>query len=367
MSVRASFRQIHSRPNQPEGLVAPDEHAFPEESHVSSLGRFSRCGATRRDNRLGRERCPRLRQAEAFPRRPAARTRARAQRRRCEVDRTGRLGQGHQGRDARRKASSRPGRSARTSTGRSRTTSWKKPFLLNAHFSRGIGTAFQLGGLPIVDGMVQFERNGDRIFLVAQRAHRRHRRRLGLSSRGRPTRSATRSLQAFKIESEKDSTVLIDMAPLFVSDFLDLTTRAQEHDDQGLPLRQGALGGHRRTRRSRRTSRSRRCSPSRRTTARTSTSTRCPTAASSRSRVHYSFSSCPRADVAAPRGRRASATSSTRVQGHEPRRQGRLLGPLRSTAGSSRRRIRRAALSEPKEPIVFYLDNTDPGRVEART
>jgi hypothetical protein len=32
-------------------------------------------------------------------------------------------------------------------------------------------------------------------------------------------------LQSLKIESEKDSTVLVDMAPLFVSDALDLTTR----------------------------------------------------------------------------------------------------------------------------------------------
>src|SRR5262245_64020718 len=41
-----------------------------------------------------------------------------------------------------------------------------KPFLMNASFSKGIGTAYTLGGLPIADGLVQFEREGDRIFMM---------------------------------------------------------------------------------------------------------------------------------------------------------------------------------------------------------
>ncbi|MGH7725395.1 MAG: zinc-dependent metalloprotease [Candidatus Eiseniibacteriota bacterium] len=101
----------------------------------------------------------------------------------------------------------------------------EKPFLLNAHFARGIGLAFQLGGLPIADGLAQFERYGDRIFLVmpnvritANSADSAYRRAVDLSIGGSV-------VQSFKIESEKDSTVLIDMAPLFASDILDLSTR----------------------------------------------------------------------------------------------------------------------------------------------
>ncbi|MEO6463193.1 MAG: zinc-dependent metalloprotease, partial [Candidatus Eisenbacteria bacterium] len=100
-----------------------------------------------------------------------------------------------------------------------------KPFLMNAHFSRGIGIAYTLGGLPIADGLVQFERQGDRIFLMAPTVRifsgspdSAYQRAVDLSFGSAP-------MQAFKIESEKDSVVLIDMAALFVSDVLDLSTR----------------------------------------------------------------------------------------------------------------------------------------------
>lgn len=100
-----------------------------------------------------------------------------------------------------------------------------KPFLFNAHFARGIGLAFQLGGLPIADGLAQFERYGDHVFLVmpnvritADGPDSAYKRAVDLSIGGSV-------VQSFKIESEKDSTVLIDVAPLFVSDVLDLSTR----------------------------------------------------------------------------------------------------------------------------------------------
>jgi hypothetical protein len=100
-----------------------------------------------------------------------------------------------------------------------------KPFLMNAHFAKGIGTAYTLGGLPIADGLVQFERHGDRVFLMAPTvrifsgsADSAYQRAVDLSFGSAP-------MQVFKIESEKDSIVLIDMATMFVSDVLDLSTR----------------------------------------------------------------------------------------------------------------------------------------------
>ena len=47
----------------------------------------------------------------------------------------------------------------------------KKPFLFNASYARGIGLGGELGGLPIADGMLQFERMGDHIFLIAPQTH----------------------------------------------------------------------------------------------------------------------------------------------------------------------------------------------------
>src|SRR5262249_6138322 len=42
----------------------------------------------------------------------------------------------------------------------------EKPFLYVVSLSRGIGSNSVLGGLPLDDRMLQFERHGDRIFLV---------------------------------------------------------------------------------------------------------------------------------------------------------------------------------------------------------
>ncbi len=101
----------------------------------------------------------------------------------------------------------------------------KKPFLFNASIARGIGLGNELGGLPIADGMLQFERLGDHIFLVAPQQ-----RIVSTGKDSSYTRAVNLSfgnsvLQSFKIESEKDSTVLVDMAPFFTSDALDLTQR----------------------------------------------------------------------------------------------------------------------------------------------
>src|SRR5262245_63870752 len=42
----------------------------------------------------------------------------------------------------------------------------EKPFLYVVSLARGIGSNFVLGGLPLDDRMLQFERHGDRVYLV---------------------------------------------------------------------------------------------------------------------------------------------------------------------------------------------------------
>jgi len=101
----------------------------------------------------------------------------------------------------------------------------KKPFLFNASFARGIGLGNELGGLPIADGMMQFERLGDHIFLVVPQTHIVSTGADSSYSRAVNLSFGNSVLQSFKIESEKDSTVLVDMAPFFVSDALDITQR----------------------------------------------------------------------------------------------------------------------------------------------
>jgi len=101
----------------------------------------------------------------------------------------------------------------------------QKPFLLNASYARGIGLVGQLGGLPITDGLVQFERQGDHIFLTVPQSRIVSNGSDSSYKRAVELTFGNSVLQSLKIESEKDSTVLVDMAPLFVSDALDLTTR----------------------------------------------------------------------------------------------------------------------------------------------
>ena len=102
----------------------------------------------------------------------------------------------------------------------------KKQFLANVHYARGIGLAGQLGGLPLMNEMVQFERYGDHVFLIAPQT------RIVASSGGAFRRAVDLSfggsvIASFKVESERDSSVLVDLASLVVSDVTDLTTRLQ--------------------------------------------------------------------------------------------------------------------------------------------
>ena len=92
-----------------------------------------------------------------------------------------------------------------------------KPFLLNASYARGIGQVGQLGGLPIIDGLVQFERHGDRIFMTVPQTRIISNGSDSSYKRAVDLTFGNSVLQSLKIESEKDSTVLVDMAPLLTA------------------------------------------------------------------------------------------------------------------------------------------------------
>ena len=104
-----------------------------------------------------------------------------------------------------------------------------KPFLYVVSISRGIGSNFVLGGLPLDDRMLQFERVGDRVLLYSVNTR-------FTAPKDRPIDKArdlsipNSVLASFKVESEHDSTkhVLVDAASLFVSDATDLSERMKQ-------------------------------------------------------------------------------------------------------------------------------------------
>ena len=109
----------------------------------------------------------------------------------------------------------------------------EKPFLYIVSYSRGIGSNYLLGGLPLDDRMLQFERHGDRVLLVD--VNTRFTAPAGTAiDRARDLSIGNSVVQSFKIESEQDSTkaVLIDVGGLFLSDVTDLAEQMR-----------GAFGG----------------------------------------------------------------------------------------------------------------------------
>ncbi len=100
------------------------------------------------------------------------------------------------------------------------------PFLSIVSFARGIGSNFLLGGLPLDDRVLQFERSGDHVLLVE--VNQRF-----VTPKDTPI-DAARALSignsviaSLKIEAEQDSTkhLLVDLAPVVVSDLTDLGER----------------------------------------------------------------------------------------------------------------------------------------------
>jgi hypothetical protein len=100
------------------------------------------------------------------------------------------------------------------------------PFLYVVSFARGIGSNFLLGGLPLDDRLLQFERAGDRVLLYEVNTRFTSPKDLPID-RARELSIANSVLASFKVESEQDSTknVLIDAGAFFVSDATDLGER----------------------------------------------------------------------------------------------------------------------------------------------
>jgi hypothetical protein len=98
-----------------------------------------------------------------------------------------------------------------------------KPVLGIFSFARGIGQSFLLGGLPLNDRLLEFDRSGDHV-LVYQKNERFLAPAGSPMERAKDLSEANSVVASLKIESEQDSShaVLVDLAPFLVSDFTDL-------------------------------------------------------------------------------------------------------------------------------------------------
>lgn len=99
-----------------------------------------------------------------------------------------------------------------------------KPFLYVVSTSRGIGSNFLLGGLPLDDRMLQFERVGDRVMLYDVNVRFVTPKDTPID-KARDLSIPNSVLATFKIECEHDSSkaVLIDLGSMVVSDVTDLS------------------------------------------------------------------------------------------------------------------------------------------------
>ncbi len=99
-----------------------------------------------------------------------------------------------------------------------------QPFLYVVSTTRGIGSNFLLGGLPLDDRMLQFERVGDRIMLYEVNTRFVTPKDTPID-KARDNSIPNSVLASFKIETEHDSTkaVLIDIGSMLVGDVTDLS------------------------------------------------------------------------------------------------------------------------------------------------
>ena len=98
-----------------------------------------------------------------------------------------------------------------------------QPILAILSLSRGIGRDFVLGGLPVADKLVCFRRSGDRVMLMEQNTR-------FTADKGSPMEKAKdlsygeSVIASFKIEAEQDSSkaLLVDLSSLVLSDVSDM-------------------------------------------------------------------------------------------------------------------------------------------------
>src|SRR5262245_25270685 len=100
----------------------------------------------------------------------------------------------------------------------------EKPFLYVVSLSKGIGSNFVLGGLPLDDRTLQFERHGDRVYLVHVNTWLNAAKDSPIGQ-AREISIPNSIVQTFKIETENEESkaVLIDIGALLVSDVTDLS------------------------------------------------------------------------------------------------------------------------------------------------
>jgi uncharacterized protein DUF4953/uncharacterized protein DUF5117 len=104
-----------------------------------------------------------------------------------------------------------------------------KPVLGIFSLARGIGMNFLLGGLPLNDRLLEFQRSGDRILMI-ERNTRFVAPAESAYDRARDLSYGQSVVAALKIESldEKRQAVLVDLAPVLVSDFTDMSQWMRE-------------------------------------------------------------------------------------------------------------------------------------------
>jgi hypothetical protein len=114
----------------------------------------------------------------------------------------------------------------------------EREFLGVFTLSQGIGTAFVLGGLPLNDRLLAFERHGDRLLLL-ERNTRFTAPRGSAYEKAMQLSFGHSVLASLKIVSERDTgaVMLVDMNEVILSDVSDLSTRAAGLGQGGAPAR----------------------------------------------------------------------------------------------------------------------------------
>ncbi len=226
-------------------------------------------------------------------------------------------------------------------------------------FARGIGSNFVLGGLPLGDHLLEFQRAGDRI-IVLEKNTRFVTEGDAAFDKARELSYGHSVLASLKIESIHDSSkaILVDLAPFLVSDLTDLAEGLREAVGKGMRFdkERSALGSVKNFPENTEVEALLTYSPNDRTNYGLAT---VPDDRFVPITVHYSFSKLPEKPMMPRLADDRTGYFLTAVKDF-----------TRDTEDDYwRRYVERwrlekkdpaAALSEPVKPIVFYIDSTVP-------